>query len=88
MTFTEKPFSWQPLTYHHQVYTIHNMSSRELIRRLEDAGWTVQRVKGSHHILTHPNRPGHITIPHPKKDLGSGLVTKILKQAGIHEVTP
>jgi predicted RNA binding protein YcfA (HicA-like mRNA interferase family) len=64
------------------------MNSRELIRRLEDDGWMVQRVKGSHHILTHPNRSGHITIPHPKKDLGSGLVTKILKQAGIYEVAP
>jgi len=64
------------------------MNSRELIRRLEDAGWNVHRVKGSHHILNHPDHPGHITIPHPKKDLGSGLVTKILKQAGIYEVTP
>ena len=27
--------------------------------------------------------PGHITVPHPKKDLGKGLVHKILKQAGL-----
>jgi predicted RNA binding protein YcfA (HicA-like mRNA interferase family) len=33
----------------------------------------VRSVKGSHHVFTHPSRPGHLTVPHPKKDLGKGL---------------
>lgn len=62
---------------------IHNMDSKELIKRLEAEGWTLRGVKGSHHIFTHPTRPGHISVPHPKKDLGAGLVNKLIKQAGI-----
>jgi predicted RNA binding protein YcfA (HicA-like mRNA interferase family) len=59
------------------------MKSEEIIRQLEKAGWELRGVKGSHHIYTHPERAGHITIPHPKKDLGIGLVNKLLKQAGL-----
>ena len=38
-------------------------------------------TKGSHHIFVHPSKPGHISVPHPKKELGVGLVQKLLKQA-------
>ena len=34
-------------------------------------------------IYKHPARAGHISIPHPKKDLGAGLVAKLLKAAGL-----
>jgi predicted RNA binding protein YcfA (HicA-like mRNA interferase family) len=40
-------------------------------------------MRGSHHIFIHRTKDGHICIPHPKKDLGLGLVEKILKQADI-----
>jgi len=50
---------------------------------LREAGWYEDRVVGSHHIFKHPKMPGHISVPHPKKDLGTGLVKKILKQAGL-----
>lgn len=59
------------------------MRSKELIKQLEAAGWEVVRVKGSHHQLKHPERLGTITVPHPKKDLGIGLIRKIMKEAGL-----
>lgn len=59
------------------------MKSADLIRDLKGAGWTLDRVRGSHHIFRHPERLGHITVPHPKKDLGKGLVAAIRKQAGL-----
>lgn len=65
------------------VGTIHTMTSADLIRQLQKAGWTLRAVRGSHHVFQHPQRPGHLTVPHPKKDLGKGLVHKILKQAGL-----
>jgi predicted RNA binding protein YcfA (HicA-like mRNA interferase family) len=57
------------------------MKSDDLLRELKKAGWTEVRVAGSHHIFKHPTIPGHLTVPHPKKDLGKGLVHKIRKQA-------
>jgi predicted RNA binding protein YcfA (HicA-like mRNA interferase family) len=62
---------------------IHNMQSKELIKMLEADGWVLRGAKGSHHVFTHPDKPGHLTVPHPKRDLGAGLVHKILKQAGL-----
>lgn len=59
------------------------MNSSELIKHLEKSGWVLRGAKGSHPIYTHPGRAGHISIPHPKKDLGVGLVHKLLKQAGL-----
>ena len=59
------------------------MKSAELIKRLQQAGWVLRNVAGSHHIFTHPERGGHVSVPHPKKDLGIGLVSKLLKQAGL-----
>jgi predicted RNA binding protein YcfA (HicA-like mRNA interferase family) len=62
---------------------IHTMKSVDLIRELVKAAWTLDRVRGAHHVFRHPSRPGIIVIPHPKKDLGKGPVAKIRKQAGV-----
>ena len=59
------------------------MNSAEIVKQLLRDGWVLRGVKGSHHIYTHPERGGHISVPHPKKDLGIGLVSKLLKQAGL-----
>jgi predicted RNA binding protein YcfA (HicA-like mRNA interferase family) len=65
------------------VGIVNTMKSTDLIRLLTKAGWVLDRITGSHHIFKHPTNPLHITVPHPKKDLGKGLVGKILKQAGL-----
>lgn len=57
------------------------MKSADLIKELTALGWILSRSKGSHHIFTHPEKSGHLCVPHPRKDLGVGLVKEILKQA-------
>jgi predicted RNA binding protein YcfA (HicA-like mRNA interferase family) len=57
------------------------MKSMDLIKELQRAGWTLDRVVGSHHVFKHQAISGHLTVPHPKKDLGKGLVHKIKKHA-------
>ncbi len=59
------------------------MRSKDLIRLVEDDGWLLSRVRGSHHQFKHPTKPGLVTIPHPRKDLPQGTVRNILRQAGI-----
>jgi predicted RNA binding protein YcfA (HicA-like mRNA interferase family) len=59
------------------------VKSADLIRELKAAGWMLDRIRGSHHVFRHPLRRGIIVVPHPKKDLGSGLVAAIRKQAGL-----
>lgn len=58
-------------------------SSRELIRILSEDGWEVARVSGSHFQFRHPQKPGKVTVPHPRKSLPVKTVRSILKQAGI-----
>ena len=65
------------------VVTITIMRSSDIIKQLETDGWVLRSMRGSHHVFNHPSRTGHISVPHPKKDLGTGLVPKLLKQAGL-----
>ena len=57
----------------------------ELIRMLKDHGFEELRVgKGSHRQFWNPTTKRVITIAvHTKKEVGSGLLNRILKDAGI-----
>ncbi|GAB5507147.1 MAG: type II toxin-antitoxin system HicA family toxin [Rhizobiaceae bacterium] len=57
--------------------------SRKLIKLLEQYGWTLVGTTGSHHHFKHPTKLGKVTLPHPVKDLPTGTVRAILKQAGL-----
>lgn len=59
------------------------MRSADVVKRLEADGWVLRSVRGTHHVFQHPRKAGHVSVPHPKKDLGVGLVHKLLKQAGL-----
>ncbi|MHB9146140.1 MAG: type II toxin-antitoxin system HicA family toxin [Symbiobacteriia bacterium] len=59
------------------------MNGKELVKVLERNGWTVRRIRGSHHIMVKLGCP---TIPvpvHGAKDLPAGLIKAIMKEAGI-----
>lgn len=58
-------------------------SSKEVIKKIEQDGWYLVRVVGSHHHYKHSTRKGKVTVPHPKKDLPRGTERSILKQAGL-----
>lgn len=57
-------------------------NSGEIIRRLEREGWECVRITGSHHVFKKPGVRDIITVPHPNKNFGPGLVLKIYKLAG------
>ena len=59
------------------------MKSLDLIKMVEADGWYEVRINGSHHHFKHETKKGLVTVPHPKKDLPSGTVNNILKQAGL-----
>ena len=56
-------------------------NSRDIKRRLEQDGWVLERVTGSHYVFKHARSKETIVLPHPKKDLGYGLVRAIYRQA-------
>jgi predicted RNA binding protein YcfA (HicA-like mRNA interferase family) len=59
------------------------MKSVAIIKKLEQDGWRLVRITGSHHHFKHGSKPGLVTVPHPKKDIKTGTLNLILKQAGL-----
>lgn len=59
------------------------MNSAEVIRRLEQDGWVRVATRGSHCQFKHPEKPGRVTVPHPKRDLAIGTVRSIERQSGV-----
>jgi predicted RNA binding protein YcfA (HicA-like mRNA interferase family) len=57
---------------------------RDAIRLIEEDGWFLIRMRGSHRQYKHPTKPGLVTIPgKPGRDLPVGLQRSILRQAGL-----
>ena len=79
----EAPHRKYQLAFLYLVGMITTMKSADVIKRLEADGWVLRSVRGSHHIFNHPAKPGHLSVPHPKRDLGKGLLHKLFKQAGL-----
>lgn len=58
------------------------MTSGEIIRRLEAAGFVEVGVRGSHHKLRHEDGR-MVIVPHPKKDMKPGTLRAIERQSGV-----
>jgi predicted RNA binding protein YcfA (HicA-like mRNA interferase family) len=56
------------------------LSGKELIKLLEQVGFIVTRIKGSHHRMKHPD--GRVTtVPvHGNTDISKGLLRKIIRE--------
>ena len=62
------------------------LAPADMLRALHRAGFTVQRVKGSHHHLRHADRPAlRVVVPVHRGDLPPGTVNAILRQAGLSQ---
>jgi predicted RNA binding protein YcfA (HicA-like mRNA interferase family) len=58
------------------------MRSSDIKKMLEKDGWVLVRVTGSHHHFKHPEKPGLVTLPHPKSEVPKGTLRSIWRQAG------
>jgi predicted RNA binding protein YcfA (HicA-like mRNA interferase family) len=60
-------------------------SGRKAIRALEKAGFSLTRVKGSHHVMRHEGPPiRNVTVPaHGAKALKRATLIAIIKQSGL-----
>jgi predicted RNA binding protein YcfA (HicA-like mRNA interferase family) len=62
------------------------MRYRDLIKKIEAAGWVHESTKGSHMQFGHPVLPGKITVPGGGKlsrEVPAGTLNSILRQAGL-----
>lgn len=60
------------------------MKIRDVLKRLQDDSWQVVRQEGSHRILKHPAKRGVVVVAgHPSKDMKTGTLQSVWKQAGL-----
>ncbi|HSQ58082.1 MAG TPA: type II toxin-antitoxin system HicA family toxin [Gemmata sp.] len=53
---------------------------------LEEHGWQLERITGSHHIFTHPDG-GRVTVPvHGNRDLKPGTQRSIMRDCQLTDV--
>ena len=58
------------------------MTGKEVIAKLKAAGWSLNRIHGSHHILSKDGQAVPVPV-HGSRDLGVGLVAAIQRQTGV-----
>ena len=56
---------------------------KKVIKIIEDKGFILDRVKGSHHIFYNPDTKRRVVVPLHNNDLPIGTLMEIFKQAGI-----
>ena len=62
------------------------MKVRDVIKRLQDDGWYLDRTKGSHRQFKHPAKPGLVTVSGKMNiDLPKGTLKSIWRQSQIQE---
>jgi predicted RNA binding protein YcfA (HicA-like mRNA interferase family) len=63
---------------------VKSLSGRELARLVEQHGWRLLRINGSHHIYGRPDSNVRLSIPiHGNKALKIGLLRHLAKLAGV-----
>ena len=61
-----------------------NLKPRIVIRAPQKGGFYIHQQTGSHVHLTHPAKPGRVTVPyHQRFDLPKPVVRGIIRQAGL-----
>lgn len=56
-----------------------------MIKLIEEHGWFLVRTSGSHRVYHHTKKPGNVIVSahNPGRDVATGTLKAILKQAGI-----
>lgn len=58
------------------------MNAIDVIAKLRAQGWVLERINGSHHIMTKDGRAVPVPV-HGKRDLGAGLLAALQRQTGV-----
>ncbi len=57
------------------------MKDKELLKLMQQDGWKIDRIKGSHHVMKKGNQTE--VIPVHGKEISTGIANKILKRIGL-----
>ena len=58
------------------------LTGKELVKKAQEAGWEIDRIESSHHIMVKGDMTVSIPV-HAGKAIPKGLLHKLLKQLGL-----
>ena len=58
------------------------MNGKVVIAKLKAAGWSINRIHGSHHIMTKGGQAVPVPV-HGSRDIGVGLIAALQRQTGV-----
>lgn len=56
-----------------------SLTGKDLLHALKNAGFSIVRVRGSHHFVHHPDGRSTVVPVHAVETVGPGLISKILR---------
>jgi predicted RNA binding protein YcfA (HicA-like mRNA interferase family) len=59
------------------------VAGAKVVRALEKWGWSRTRIRGSHHIMQHPDGRTVAVPVHSNRDIAKGTLRGILKEVGM-----
>ena len=58
------------------------MNGKDVIAKLKAAGWSLERINGSHHVFGKDGKVVPVPV-HGNRDIGIGLLAAIQRQSGV-----
>jgi predicted RNA binding protein YcfA (HicA-like mRNA interferase family) len=60
------------------------LSGKDVMKALAKAGWVIERVSGSHHVMSSSSDGRHVSIPvHGNRPLPAGTLASICRSVGL-----
>ena len=79
-------FAIAPTPWHNSLSQGDPVKVRDVIKMLEDDGWSVVRQRGSHRQFKHASKAGLVTVAGKLgDDLAPGTLNSVLKQSGLKQ---
>ncbi len=75
-------FVYSPLRVYLFWSTLGFVNGKAIIAKLKAAGWVLDRIHGSHHVMVKDFQAVPVPV-HGSRDLGVGLIASIERQSGV-----
>lgn len=60
-----------------------SVKAKQLLAALQNIGWEVKRVTGSHRVLSRPGFPDYVFSFHDREEIGPRMLARVAKRTGL-----
>jgi predicted RNA binding protein YcfA (HicA-like mRNA interferase family) len=60
-----------------------SVKAKDLLLALQRVGWSVQRQRGSHRVLSRSGWPDYVFAFHDREEIGPRMLARVAKRTGL-----